>query len=112
MEMILLDWTRIGKSYCLAGAVLQPGGVRIVRPLWIKFRHAPVHNVGWSAFLMDGYQRWDRFELVGAVPAETEPPHVEDLWVRGMRPLRRPATLAERRLILEATRAPAEGPLF
>ena len=27
MEMILLDWTRMGKTYCLAGAVLEKGAV-------------------------------------------------------------------------------------
>ena len=33
MEMILLDWTRMGKSYCLAGAVLEGGS--FAADLWI-----------------------------------------------------------------------------
>ena len=55
--MILLDWTRMASSYCLAGAVLQDKQWRIVRPLPTKFRGAMVRNVGWSAYLMDGHAR-------------------------------------------------------
>ncbi|HXG11727.1 MAG TPA: 3-oxoacyl-[acyl-carrier-protein] synthase III C-terminal domain-containing protein [Gemmataceae bacterium] len=33
MDMILLDWTRMGKSYCLAGVVAERGRYRVVRPL-------------------------------------------------------------------------------
>jgi hypothetical protein len=36
MEMILVDWTRKGKSYCLADAVTERGGWRVVRPLQAK----------------------------------------------------------------------------
>ena len=40
MDMVLVDWTRMGKFYCLAGAVVQEGKVRIVRPLLSKFTSA------------------------------------------------------------------------
>jgi hypothetical protein len=56
MEMILLDWTRMGRSYCLAGVVAETGGLRTVRSLLAVFRDAPVGNVGWSPFLIDGHQ--------------------------------------------------------
>ena len=65
MDMILLDWTRMGRSYCLAGAVLEKGDWRIVRPLPMKHRAAPVRNIGWSPFLFDGHARWEIFELIG-----------------------------------------------
>jgi hypothetical protein len=112
MDMVLLDWTRMGKHYCLAGAVLGSEPVRIVRPLLVKHRDTPVRNVGWSAFLLDGHTRWEIFELIGAEEAPPEPPHLEDLWVRAMRPRRRSATLAERRAILQATTVPTGQPLF
>src|SRR5689334_21639566 len=88
MAMILLDWTRMGKAYCLAGVVVEGQFVRTVRPLLTKYRDAPVRNVGWSPFLIDGHQRWEVFELVGPEPAEPQPPHVEDVWVRTLRPRR------------------------
>lgn len=113
MEMILLDWTRMGKWYCLAGAVSEKGGGwRIVRPLLSKYRDSPVRNVGWSAYLMDGHCRWEVFELVGVRPALPEPPHLEDVWVTGLRSLKRLATPAQRRAILEAGQRAAEEPLF
>jgi hypothetical protein len=110
--MILLDWTRMGKWYCLAGAVVEGGGYRIVRPLQAKFREAPVRNVGWSAYLLDGHVRWEVFEIVGPQPAEPQPPHLEDLWVRGLRPRQRLADPAQRREILEATRNRTAEPTF
>jgi hypothetical protein len=112
MDMILVDWTRMGRSYCLAGAVADGGTYRIVRPLPVKFRAAPVRNVGWSAYLLDGHQRWEVFELIGPVPTPAEPPHVEDLWVRSLRPCQRLASPAERRAILTATLADPAEPLF
>jgi hypothetical protein len=112
MDMILLDWTRMGRSYCLAGVVQDRGGWRVVRPLLFKHRDAPVRNVGWSAYLLDGYQRWEFFELVRPEPALPEAPHVEDVWVRGLRPRGRLASPAQRRAILEATVPPATEPLF
>jgi hypothetical protein len=108
MEMVLLDWTRMGKHYCLAGAVVGSKPVRMVRPLLAKFREPAFRNVGWSAYLMDGYSRWDIFELIGAEAADPLPPHVEDIWVRAMRPCRRSAPAEERRAILEET-AVAQG---
>jgi hypothetical protein len=112
MDMILLDWTRMGKWYCLAGAVEQNGTYRIVRPLQGKFRDAPVRNVGWSAYLLDGHVRWEVLELLVPEPAPSQPPHVEDLWVRALRSRKRLATPAQRRAILEATRAKPGEPLF
>ena len=92
MEMILVDWTRMGKVYCLAGAVADGSGWRFVRPLLVRYRDSPVRNVGWSAYLLDGHCRWEVFELVGVQVPPAEPPHVEDVWVRGLRPRQRSAT--------------------
>lgn len=112
MDMILLDWTRMGKSYCLAGAVLEGDSVRIVRPLLVKNRDAPVRNAGWSAYLLDGHARWELFELVGLQPALDESPHLEDVWVRTLRPRGRSAPPRQRRKILEATAAWPGEPVF
>lgn len=112
MEMILLDWTRMGKWYCLAGAVEQGGAVRIVRPLLAKFQDAPARNVGWSAYLLDGHARWEVFELIGERPTEPRPPHLEDLWVRALRSCRRLAPPEKRRAILAATAARPGEELF
>jgi hypothetical protein len=110
--MVLLDWTRMGRTYCLAGAVPDQGSYRVVRPLLVRGREAPVRNVGWSAFLLDGHQRWEVFELVGMQAASSEPPHLEDVWVRSLKPLRRLASAAERRAILAATTARLQEDLF
>jgi hypothetical protein len=112
MDMVLLDWTRMGKHYCLAGAVLDGDRIVIVRPLLAKFRDAPARNVGWSAYLMDGCARWEQFELIGAEPADPQPPHVEDLWVRSLRPRGRSATPEQRRAILAATTVTPGQPVF
>ncbi len=110
--MILLDWTRMGRSYCLAGAVWEDNAWRIVRPLLLKFRDAPTHKVGWSAYLLDGHARWELFELVGPSLTPVEPPHVEDLWVRALNPRRRSAAPAQRREVLAATLAAPDEPFF
>src|SRR5262245_1788483 len=112
MHLILLDWTRMGKTYCLAGVVLDDLDVRVVRPLLARNRAAPVRNTGWSPYLLDGHARWEIFELVGPQPAEPEPPHLEDIWVRSLRPLRRSAAPEQRRAILAATAAATGGRLF
>jgi hypothetical protein len=101
--MILLDWTRMGRSYCLAGAVAQSGGFRVVRPLPVKERGAAVRKVSWSAYLLDGHSRWEVFELLAPEPAAGEPPHLEDLWVRSLHPRRALAAPADRRAILLQT---------
>jgi hypothetical protein len=101
--MILLDWTRMGKQYCVAGVVAVPGGFRVIRPLMAKNRSLSVRNVGWSPFLLDGYSRWEIFELIGPEEAKPEAPHLEDLWVRSLRPRRQSASPKERRAILAAT---------
>lgn len=112
MDMILLDWTRMGRTYCLAGAVPDREGFRIVRPLLWKFHDASVRNVGWSPHLLDGYERWEVFELVGEEPAAEQRPHVEDLWVRTLRPRNHVASREERRRILHATAARPGEPVF
>jgi hypothetical protein len=72
--MVLLDWTRMGKWYCLAGVVRQDGQLRVVRPLPVEHRSAPVRNVGWSPYLMDGHARWDIVELIDPKCVEPNPP--------------------------------------
>jgi hypothetical protein len=62
--------------------------------------------------LLDGYNRWDVFEMVGPQPAEPEAPHLEDLWVRELRPRHSSAPPDQRREILAATLLPAGEPLF
>ena len=110
--MILLDWTRMGHTYCLAGVVLEDGRQRVVRPLPARWRESPVRNVGWSPYLLEGHARWEAFELDHPEPATPQPPHLEDVWVRTLRPRRRSATLDERRAILGATVQPPDVPLF
>jgi hypothetical protein len=61
--MVLLDWMRMGKQYCLAGVVQQGGQLRIVRPLLAAQQVAPVRNIGWSPYLMDGHSPWEIFDL-------------------------------------------------
>jgi hypothetical protein len=112
VDMVLLDWTRMGKSYCLAGVVQQNGQLCVVRPLPGAQRTASVRNVGWSPYLMDGHSRWEIFELIDPQSAEPSPPHLEDLWVRGMTPRRRLADRAVRRAILQATQAMPGEPWF
>ena len=46
MHLILLDWTRMGKTYCLAGVVLDDLDVRIVRPLPARNRSDDVRKWG------------------------------------------------------------------
>jgi hypothetical protein len=112
VEMVLLDWTRMARSYCLAGVVLDRGAYRVVRPLLARYREAPVRNVGWSAYLLDGHTRWEVFELIGVQPAGPEPPHLEDLWVRALKPCRRLASGDQRRAILAATTPQPGAQLF
>src|SRR5437588_262217 len=105
LEMILLDWTRMGGgTYCLAGAVPQQG-YRIVRPLPVKNRSLPQRKFGWWFRSFEGHTRWEVYELVKPQSAEPRPPHVEDLWVVNLRPRGRLATSDQRRAILEATLA-------
>lgn len=112
MDMVLLDWTRMGRSYCLAGVVADGSGYRVVRPLMAKLKNSPFRNTGWSSYLMDGYFRWEIFELIGPREAVPEPPHCEDLWVRSLRPRKRSASANERQAILAATTVPDNEPIF
>jgi hypothetical protein len=75
----------MGNAYRLAGVVAQGGGWRVVRPLLVKRRGAPVRTIGWAARFLNGQARWDLFEPISPEPAAVEPPHVEDLWVRAFR---------------------------
>src|SRR5262245_2699405 len=104
--MILLDWTRMGQTYCLAGVVREGGSYRVVRPLPRQARAAACPNVGWSPFLVEGMTRWQEVVLVGPTLAEVRPPHVEDLCVRQLRPRPLLAAPEERRAILRATAWP------
>jgi hypothetical protein len=112
VDMILLDWTRMGRTYCLAGAVLLDKRWHIVRPLLTRFREMPVRNIGWSAYLLDGHTRWEILELIGAQPAAPEPPHLEDVWVRALRSRSCLASPEQRRSILAATRSQPNASLF
>jgi hypothetical protein len=112
VEMTLLDWTRMGSTYCLAGAITQDGRIEVVRPLMTRFRSAPVRNVGWSPYLLDGYTRWAIFEIVGPSLAAQEPPHLEDIWVRSLRACNRLAATDRRREILARTVSGASEPIF
>jgi hypothetical protein len=112
MEMVLLDWTRMGKSYCLAGAVAERDGWKMVRPLLARQRQAPVRKVGWSPFRLERHSRWEVFQLIGPEPAAPVPPHLEDTWVRNLVSCRRLAPRPQRRAILEAGTKPDGDPLF
>jgi hypothetical protein len=112
MDMILLDWTRMGRSYCLAGAVVEGTQIRIVRPLLSRHRNSDERRAGWSPYLLDGYSRWELFELIGAQAAVAEPPHLEDLWVRTLQPRGRSAPSDLRQAILNATLVPPNEALF
>jgi hypothetical protein len=112
MDLVLLDWTRMGHVYCLAGVVFQAGQCRIVRPLPGHCRDNFVPNQGWSPFLVDGHSRWEVVELVGPVPGLPTAPHLEDLWVQGLKSRRYHASRDQRRNILRATLGPPDVPLF
>jgi hypothetical protein len=112
MDLVLLDWTRMGPMYCLAGAVVQADEHRIVRPLPLHGRDNLFANPGWSPFLVDGYSRWEVFELAGPVPALPRAPHLEDLWVQGLKSRRFHASRNERRAILRSTLTPPDVSLF
>ena len=108
MEMILVDWTRMGRTYCIAGLVSEGQGWRTVRPMPVASRGGssrprlwgvvdallsgpptprpsqPPANIGWSSGQLGKFERWDIVELVGPKPVEAEPPHVEDVWVQAL----------------------------
>jgi hypothetical protein len=112
VDIILLDWTRMGRVYCLAGAIVQSGQIRIVRPLPARSRTSPLPNNGWSPYLMDGHSRWEVFEMVHPIPAQSLAPHLEDVWVQALRSRRQVAAAEHRRAILQATPPPPDKPLF
>jgi hypothetical protein len=112
VDIILLDWTRMGRVYCLAGAILQMGQIRIVRPMPARSRNSPMANNGWSPFLMDGYSRWEVFEMVRPIPAPSLAPHLEDVWVQALRPQKKFASPEQRCTILQSTLTPPGKSLF
>jgi hypothetical protein len=112
MDMILLDWTRMGRTYCVTGAVRVNGQLRILRPLPRAQRDAPVRNTGWSPYQLDGHSRWEVFEVISPEPAPPLAPHLEDAWVLSLRSRHGLAAPAQRRTVLEATVVPEGQPLF
>ncbi len=139
MEMILVDWTRMGKTYCVAGFVAEGDGWRTVRPmplaatapiarprLWgvvdallggsrsrqLDRPDRPPPNVGWFFSQLDTLRRWDIVELVEPKPADVERPHTEDVWVRSMRPTGRTVASEDRPAILRQTCAEETTPYF
>jgi hypothetical protein len=110
--MVVLDWTRMGKVFCLAGLVQHGDEWRVVRPLPCYARSAAVRNVGWPPEFLRGHCRWEVFELVEPAAPEPQPPHLEDVWVNNLRPRSRMAPPGLRRILLEATRTSASRPYF
>jgi hypothetical protein len=111
-EMVLLDWTRMGKTYCLAGVVTHKGQMRVVRPILATHREHTDRKIGWFARLLEGRSRWEIFDIVGGLPAGEEPPHLEDWWAHGLRSRGRLAPTEQRRQILQATQAQPGELLF
>jgi hypothetical protein len=91
---------------------MENGVYRILRPLPARSRTAATSKVGWSPFLIDGHARWDVFELLGPQLADCQVPHLEDVWVRGLKPRNFSASPEMRRTILQATLAESGQPLF
>lgn len=112
MDMTLLDWTRMGRTYCVTGAAVVDGQIRILRPLPRAQREAPVRNIGWSPFQLDGHSRWEMFEVIAPEPAPPQAPHLEDAWVLSLRSRHGLAGPAQRRAMLQATLVPEGQPLF
>ena len=103
MQMIVVDWTRMGRAFCLAGVVQEGDGFRTVRPLPVPGQAATVRNLGWVAENLKGLRRWDVVELLVPKKAEAQPPHTEDVWVLGLRGIQKSAPPELRRAILTAT---------
>src|SRR5262245_8769529 len=101
----------MGKCFCLAGVVVDGPRLYVVRPLPVAQRGVAAHNLGWQSCLLAGYERWQVFQLVEPEPAGAAAPHVEDAWVRDLRPSGRFAPVELRRAILTAT-AQDNDPLF
>jgi hypothetical protein len=110
MEMILLDWTRMGRYFCLAGATVHSQSVRIVRPLPERFYDGQSGHIGWPPHSLQGHERWEIVELLGATPAVIKQPHVEDVWVQGLRWSGESAVKSDRVRVL--TQTATNGDLF
>jgi hypothetical protein len=112
MELVLVDWTQMGDFYCLAGAISQRGSICFVRPLPIRTRKSSSTFNGWPAPRIDGHMRWEVFDMIDPSPEQALPPHLEDAWVRDLRPCRKSVTAEWRRAILEAGVAQPDTPIF
>src|SRR5262245_24744844 len=110
--MLLIDWTRMGRLYCLAGAIYEGGHYRIVRPLAAKSHLDADRKLGWSPYLLDGHRRWEFFELIGPQSAIPDAPHLEDVWVRALEPHHCSANRDLRQAVLAATTVKPGDPLF
>jgi hypothetical protein len=110
--MLLIDWTRMGRLYCLAGAIYEGGQYRIVRPLAAKSHLDADRKLGWSPYLLDGHRRWEFFELIGPQLAKPDPPHLEDVWVRALESNHCSANRDLRQAVLAATAVKPGDPLF
>jgi hypothetical protein len=111
VEMILLDWTRMGHAFCLAGVIYQDSQYRVVRPLPASAHGSAIPNAGWPASELAGWRRWEVLELIDPEPAAAQPPHLEDVWVRKLHRRWRLASPEDRRSILQAT-VPGPGELL
>src|SRR5690242_19855263 len=111
VEWILLDWTRMGKCFCLTGVVVDGARLYVVRPLHVSQRGGASQHLGWPAPPLVGLARWQVFQLVESEAAGAAPPHTEDVWVRELRPTDRSAPAELRRAVLAAT-AQHNDPLF
>src|SRR5437763_1944333 len=101
----------MGKCFCLAGVVVDGARLYVVRPLPVGQRGGASQFLGWPADQCEGFERWQVIELVEPERAGAAPPHVEDAWVRELRPRGRFAPVELRRAILTAT-ALSNEPLF
>jgi hypothetical protein len=129
MEFVLIDWTRMGKTFCVAGLVAEGGAWRTVRPMPVALRPTPhigvgtqktesgslpsvPRNVGWLPRQLELFARWDILELLDPQPAEVERPHTEDMWVRLLRPTGRSIATERRAALLREMCTQAASPRF
>src|SRR5262245_4470492 len=136
MEMILLDWTRMGKTFCIAGLIPDGSGLRAVRPMpsgtyaggvsanlhgpastsrvsaSASSPTIPPRNLGWFGAQLGAFHRWDVVSLIGESPAEIERPHTEDVWVNKLRSTGRTVPSEQRSAILRSTVVQGYRPHF
>jgi Dual OB-containing domain len=112
VSFILVDWTRMGDHYCLAGFEVHGDWVRTVRPLQAHLRRDDARGKGWSALSVAGRGRWELFDLVHPQPAASQPPHREDVWVRDLVSTHTFAPPELRQFVLRATDSVTTDGLF